>query len=334
MELKQTGSGRYGFFGRQTLAFLVLFLLVFSVPSSNFRKSEVLIDPKTVISSNFFLKQVKPETLKNSSPSLQETKISLIFNRQDKRFLFDVSGNPVFNKTIVQAYSKSFIYETPNLDLNLETFRQAQTTKGQKMRQLPLDDLIPRPKNPDPAKTNLLLYPKYNIRAPIIYTTAADFYHTNPDGSIDFNRPIYRPDMSPYEKTQIPIQIKLRDGVVHLTEEVYPYSVMPGEIGNSYIVGHSSNYSWVKSNYNEIFKPLEKRTQVGEEFIIYDKYGRELKFKVFETILIEESDTATAFKLFEGRRVVTLQTSVLTWRGGVLIPTHRWLTRGELLLDI
>jgi len=29
-----------------------------------------------------------------------------------------------------------------------------------------------------------------------------------------------------------------------------------------------------------------------------------------------------------------LQTSVLTWRGGVLIPTHRWLTRGELLLDI
>ena len=140
--------------------------------------------------------------------------------------------------------------------------------------------------------------------------------------------------MSTYEKTQIPIQIKLRDGVVHLTEEVHPYSVMPGEIGNSYIVGHSSNYSWVKSNYNEIFKPLEKRTQVGEEFIIYDKYGRELKFKVFETILIEETDTATAFKLFEGRRVVTLQTSVLTWRGGVLIPTHRWLTRGELVLDI
>ena len=85
----------------------------------------------------FRSKQVKPETLKNASPSLQETKISLIFNRQDKRFLFDVSGNPVFNKTIVQAYSKSFIYETPNLDLNLGTFRQAQTTKGKKCANYP-----------------------------------------------------------------------------------------------------------------------------------------------------------------------------------------------------
>ncbi len=43
----------------------------------------------------------------------------------------------------------------------------------------------------------------------------------------------------------------LKSGVIH-----YPGTAMPGQIGTSYISGHSSNYAWVKGNYNHVFTHL------------------------------------------------------------------------------
>ena len=43
----------------------------------------------------------------------------------------------------------------------------------------------------------------------------------------------------------------LQSGVVH-----YPGTAMPGEIGTTYIAGHSSNYAWAKGAYNQIFSRL------------------------------------------------------------------------------
>ncbi len=43
----------------------------------------------------------------------------------------------------------------------------------------------------------------------------------------------------------------LQAGVVH-----YPGTALPGQIGTSYISGHSSNYSWAKGSYNKIFSTL------------------------------------------------------------------------------
>ncbi len=43
----------------------------------------------------------------------------------------------------------------------------------------------------------------------------------------------------------------LQNGLVH-----YPGTPFPGEIGTSYISGHSSNYIWAKGNYNQIFAKL------------------------------------------------------------------------------
>jgi len=45
----------------------------------------------------------------------------------------------------------------------------------------------------------------------------------------------------------------LQSGVIH-----YPGTAMPGEIGTAYISGHSSNYSWAKGSYNQIFTHLDK----------------------------------------------------------------------------
>lgn len=45
----------------------------------------------------------------------------------------------------------------------------------------------------------------------------------------------------------------LKDGVAH-----YEGTSLPGDGGNVFIVGHSSNYFWVKSDYNNIFALLNK----------------------------------------------------------------------------
>jgi sortase A len=52
------------------------------------------------------------------------------------------------------------------------------------------------------------------------------------------------------EKT---LQSDLEHGVIH-----YPGTAMPGQRGNVYIAGHSSNYTWSKGGYNYVFKRLNE----------------------------------------------------------------------------
>lgn len=197
-------------------------------------------------------------------------------------------------------------------------------------RDRPLNSIIPKPINP--RFKGFLTYPEYNINVPLVFSRLQDLFETSSDGSLkrDSNNqfiPIVenKEELARGNYESVPVQRLLRDGVVHLA-----HSTQPGEIGNSYIVGHSSNFSSVQSPYNNVFKPIEKRSKVGEEFIIYDKDGRELKFKVFEVLEIQEDQTDIAYKDFGDRRVVTLQTSVLDAN---FQPTKRWLTRGELIIE-
>jgi LPXTG-site transpeptidase (sortase) family protein len=44
----------------------------------------------------------------------------------------------------------------------------------------------------------------------------------------------------------------LESGVIH-----YPGTALPGQIGTTYIAGHSSNYVWAKGDYNHIFTYLD-----------------------------------------------------------------------------
>jgi Sortase domain len=185
-----------------------------------------------------------------------------------------------------------------------------------------LEEIVKKPEQG--IKTSFLSYPKYRVQVPIQYGDFNDLFQKRPEGGFNFNGELV--DQNPIEA---PIQQKLRDGIVHLG-----YTVQPGEIGNSYIVGHSSNFGSVKSDYNSIFKPLESKTEKGEDFLIYDKSGRELKFCVFEALKIAEADIETAYKEFPGERVVTLQTSILGWKDGQLQATHRWLTRGKLCNEV
>ena len=235
-----------------------------------------------------------------------------------------------------QGYEIKLIKKTTNPNdlekTKQEALKRQQELEAQKklLEQKPdnqktLDELLPRPESAQ--QVNLLRYPKYDITAPIVYSNLTDIFETNSDGSINTSKPIEE-NIAKNGPLGHPIQKLLVNGIVHMA-----FSPLPGELSDqmsSYIVGHSSNYPSVKSDYNYIFKPLESTSQPGEEFIIYDQSGRELKFKVFETEKIAEEDSTEAYKSFPGRRVVTLQTSILGYKNGQLAATHRWLTRGEL----
>jgi hypothetical protein len=200
-----------------------------------------------------------------------------------------------------------------------------------------LRDLISIPT--EKTKTNWLSIPDYGVEAPIIYASFQDFFEqdkTKSENIVDFSKPIQedKAEVNKGNYESVPVQRLLRDGVVHL-----PFSTHPGELGHSFIVGHSSNFSTVQSDYNEVFKPIERKTKVGDIFYIYDFEGRKLKFEVFEAISVSEEDVSTAYRTFPNSsfpdkdRVVTLQASILETVNGRLEPTKRWLTRGQLVLE-
>ena len=71
---------------------------------------------------------------------------------------------------------------------------------------------------------------------------------------------------------------ELEDGVVR-----YPGSGKPGQWGNAFIFGHSSNFPWMKWNYNDVFALLDHVVYWDEVIVYYNQkkyvykiYGKEV----------------------------------------------------------
>jgi hypothetical protein len=242
-----------------------------------------------------------------------------------------VSGPTTLASLVFSLLGGENRFNEPNISKSIDDAlikslnAQIESTKSRK-----LDTLLKVPENPE--NKNLLLYPQYGITVPIKYTGLKDLFETDEQGELlKDTEGKYVPIIENVARDGplgVPIQKLLIGGIVHVG-----FTPLPGEVGNSYIVGHSSNFSSVPSDYNYIFQPLERKSQIGEEFTIFDKDGRKLIFRVFETVEVLEADTETAFKAFGDKRVVTLQCSILEWVSGQgLQPTKRWLTRGELVI--
>jgi LPXTG-site transpeptidase (sortase) family protein len=103
-----------------------------------------------------------------------------------------------------------------------------------------------------------LLVPKLGITAPIVYSQSA---------------------------AEKDIQSQLTQGVVH-----YAGTAMPGEVGNSFITGHSSNFWWIKGSYNYVFINLDKLA-VGDQAKIYYE-GNKYVYAVTGVRTVEPSDTS------------------------------------------
>lgn len=315
-------------------------ILVMIIVSSLFFGNASTTVPETnaigynIIQENILAKQIERQRIIPSSVATigasRPDDVDKVLVQGTKIIYLDKAGQEITDILNQNGYNLGFISSIPFVELNLP-LQTTQTpgfqaitvpeTQPEPDLPIPLDKIVACPGNPQIA--NFLRYPKYNVSAPIVYTSLEDLFNLNPDGTVNFQSPRDGGD------TESPVQIKLRDGIVHLG-----FTPQPGEIGNSYIVGHSSNYAWIKSAYNSVFKPLEKRTQPGEEFFIYDRCGRELKFRVIDAMAINKDDVEEAYRNYPDRRIVTLQTSILVLVPGQgFLPEERWITRGELVTD-
>jgi len=105
------------------------------------------------------------------------------------------------------------------------------------------EDFLRRLSLPEERLYNIpdsILIPKININAPIISP------ETN-DENILFSQ--------------------LENGVVY-----HPDSVMPGQVGNTLILGHSSAYPWYKGEYGSIFGLLNQLSVDDQIIIFYQKH--------------------------------------------------------------
>jgi len=81
------------------------------------------------------------------------------------------------------------------------------------------------------------------------------------------------------------VEANLINGVIQING-----TSLPGQTGNIYITGHSSNYVWIKSDYNSIFSLLDKLV-IGDQ--IYINYRDVVYvYQVFDTKIVVPSDTS------------------------------------------
>jgi LPXTG-site transpeptidase (sortase) family protein len=77
----------------------------------------------------------------------------------------------------------------------------------------------------------------------------------------------------------------LENGVIHING-----TALPGEKGNVYITGHSSNYVWSKGQYNSVFALLDKLV-VGD--MVYIKFNNvTYEYKVFDKKTVSPTDVS------------------------------------------
>src|SRR3989344_6140241 len=81
------------------------------------------------------------------------------------------------------------------------------------------------------------------------------------------------------------VAASLENGVIQING-----TSLPGQTGNIYITGHSSNYVWVKGDYNSIFAILDKLV-VGD--LVYINYnGATYEYQIFNREIVLPNDTS------------------------------------------
>jgi sortase A len=98
-------------------------------------------------------------------------------------------------------------------------------------------------------------------------------------------------------------QAGLLNGVVH-----YPGTANPGQLGNCYIFGHSSDYIWSKGHYKSVFAVLPQ-IKIGANITIGDQQGNKFVYTVTDSRSVAASDTSVLSQQNNAKKLLTLQTS-------------------------
>ena len=100
------------------------------------------------------------------------------------------------------------------------------------------------------------------------------------------------------------LQRDLQSGLVR-----YPKTGIPGQFGNAFITGHSSNYVWAKGDYNYILKDLNN-IQTGDEIIISATQANGKTISYRYSVRLKEVVPADDQRMFEetSESTITLST--------------------------
>lgn len=128
----------------------------------------------------------------------------------------------------------------------------------------------------DFRKPNIVYIPAIDLEAPLIYTDA---------------------------KTEAEYQKALENGVVH-----YPGTAKPGEDGNAYFFGHSSDFPTKPGHYKTVFALLP-RIHLGDQVVVTDEAGRAYTYEVIDRQVIKPTDTQWLSQGDRSEKLLTLQTS-------------------------
>lgn len=112
---------------------------------------------------------------------------------------------------------------------------------------------------------------------------------------------------------------ELENGVIR-----YPGSAKPGNDGNSFIFGHSSNFPWLEWDYNDVFSLLDHVTY-DDEVVVY--YGQEKHtYKIKTKNVISPGDVSVLKNDDKDKSKLTLMTC---WPIGTTL--NRLVLTGELI---
>jgi LPXTG-site transpeptidase (sortase) family protein len=143
------------------------------------------------------------------------------------------------------------------------------------------------------TEADRLAIPSLKIEAPLIRVTATD------------------------EPT---LQRGLEQGVVH-----YPNTAEPGEFGNAYYFGHSSDYAFKGGKYKTVFATLPKIGE-GEKIYITNQKGKQFVYQVIEKKIVGPHDIEVLSQGEGKEKLLTLQTS---WPLGTALK--RYLVIAKLM---
>lgn len=117
---------------------------------------------------------------------------------------------------------------------------------------------------------------------------------------------------------EMEFQEALASGVVH-----YPKTALPGEAGNVYIFGHSSDYLWSKGSYRTVFAALPQ-AEIGDEVKLSNSEGKVFTYIIVEKFITGPNDLSVLAQP-KDRKMLTLQTS---WPLGTALK--RFIVRAEI----
>lgn len=104
----------------------------------------------------------------------------------------------------------------------------------------------------------------------------------------------------------------------------YPGTARPGEAGNAFIFGHSSNYPWVISEYNDVFALLNTLSTGDDIVVYYDQ--KKYTYRITDRAIVDPGDT----KVLSARDPKKKEISLMTcWPVGTTL--ERYIIFGELV---